>query len=605
MCDRVRSMTLRDRNHASVVFWSLGNEGGIGANTDSMYYLLRQLDGSRRPIHYESFDTRVALKRVMNANPLALVNVARELRKGRPLSGYDINSVMYPTPQSAVRYLSQDSTRPLIICEYAHSMGNSTGNFLSFWEQFYQHPRMQGGFIWDWVDQGLIKYTAEGQSYFAYGGDFGDAPVDTNFCINGVIFPDRRPKPALMEVKYAQQPLWFTQEGGAQSLRIRVSNRYDFLPAAHLLLKWEICAGEKKTESGILRLPQLQPGKDTVITLPFTGLNGVSDEDIWLNITAIQPKQTSWSPAGHEVAWAQLRLRQALPRPEEKPQMRMPVRAEAGNWIFGNEGSEWRIDADSGWITSWRCGGVEQLVKGPRYNLWRASTDNDRGGNPLLRSYAAIWRKKGLDQIEEIPLSVSLLSDSSAVKVRGELRGRGFRMDYETLYVFRSDGSLKVTCSLWRKEDFPLPRVGMQLLLPRMDSLSWFGKGPYETYPDRQAGARVGTYTLAMGELFTPYIRPQESGNRSAVQYARISNSQNRISLRGNGLNISAYPYSLQNLSSALHTSELRETAYTTLLIDGFMAGVGGDLSWLPSVHPEYQLREKAYRFEFVLGANP
>ncbi|GAB4417314.1 MAG: glycoside hydrolase family 2 TIM barrel-domain containing protein [Bacteroidia bacterium] len=603
--ERGRAMVERDKNHASVLIWSLGNESGAGANLDSMAAVIHAADHSRRPIHYESYETPAALKRAMRGNPVALLRLASQVRQGNPLSGYDFVSTMYPTPDRVRALLALDTLRPLLICEYAHAMGNSTGNFGDFWRIFYSEPRAQGGFIWDWVDQGLAAQTADGRSYYAYGGDFGDTSPDSNFCINGLVFPDRRPKPALQEVKHAQQPVAFAWSGWDDPL-LTIRNRYDFRDLSGHLLHWELSEDGRVLHSMVQQAEDVGPGATAQVRLALPPLD--PQREYALTVSLRLKDATTWAPAGHEVAWQQwVRPAQTTTLPEVVlglPAVRLSTAAD-GYTLAGSD-FQLHIDAARGVIDSYRFRGRDLLDAGPVVNLWRAPTDNDEGGNALRRSYAMRWRKAGLDalswQLDSLAIDTTA-GPQARVRIRGRLLGRDKPIAVTQDLVVRPDGSLDIDTRIVRSDDLPLPRVGLLMQVPAaMRQFRWYGLGPEETYPDRHEGGRLGIYSSLVDSLVVPYIKPQTYGNRMGTRWCTLTDDDGwgwRVA--GSDLHVGALPHSLTNLTEARHTHELLPAAFVSLCIDAAMMGVGGDLSWLPSVHEAYLLRAPVYTWSVYL----
>ncbi|MDX2285778.1 MAG: glycoside hydrolase family 2 TIM barrel-domain containing protein [Bacteroidia bacterium] len=604
--DRGRAMAERDKNFASVVIWSLGNEAGAGPNLDSMAAAIDAIDWQQRPLHYESYEPAAPFRRVMRLNPIAATNFLRSLREGHRLSDYDFISTMYPSPQSLLELAARDSTRPVLICEYAHAMGNSTGNFAGFWDAFYRSERMQGGFIWDWVDQGLYKTAPGGRRYFAYGGDFGDASPDSNFCLNGLVFPDRRPKPALQEVKYAQQPFKLSQFGW-DTQRVRIENRYDFLSLAHLDLVWTLMRDGQVLHRASMPLPAVPPGGSAWLDLAFDPALMQAPGEYVLDCAAALREAEAWAAAGELAGWEQFTLQ--VPDSE-------PTAPASGGWLRSTpETDAWlmshpaagtlQIGRRQGQIGWWVKGGDTLLLAGPRLNLWRAPTDNDQGGNAVFPSHGRRWYKAGLNRLEDRVESVEWNAAGDSLRVAGRLTGSGFKAEYRMTYRFMQDGSVELHGSISRNTSGSLPRVGLRCELPlAMSQVRWYGKGPAECYPDRELGARLGRYEAPADSLHTPYIKPQENGNRSGIRWLEVASPGNALAFSGLP-HFSIHPYSLEALTLADHTIDLPAPERRYLYLDHRQAGVGGDLSWLPSVHEDYQILDRQFEFRLTIRTEP
>jgi beta-galactosidase len=611
MCDRARSMLLRDRNHSSVLIWSLGNEGGVGANTDSMAALARRLDPQKRPVHYESFDTDIALGKVLDRKPGAVLRMVRETRRGHDLSRYDINSTMYPSPGDLLELERRDgSARPVILCEYAHAMGNSTGNFAEFWDEFYRSHRLQGGFIWDWVDQGIALRQGDSLIGYGYGGDFGDLPVDSNFCLNGLVFPDRSPKPALQEVKYAQQPVWIEPSDWDRGI-FRLYNLRNFKALDDVELRWRIHGQGGTWRAGWTDTLRTPAGADAYLDLSASWPPPGSTEERWIDFELRLKEDQPWATKGHLLAWDQFPLPFVQPLRLMRDSLLPPAPAvEAAGDSLVVRGPEWEyiFDSQRGELRQIRAAGRNWLAAPASANLWRAPTDNDRGGNPLRPSYAMRWKKAGLDSLRFTAESFESGQEgrSAWVETQGSLRGRNFNGELRLRFSFDGEGQMTLDFRLQRRGDLPLPRVGMIFpLAAEIERAAYFGMGPEENYPDRRRGARYGFYGLEAAAFATPYIRPQESGTRGGLRQARLAADGDTLYIGGQDLHWSLSPFSLADLSEIKHFHELRPAGRHWLCIDGAMSGLGGDLSWLPSIHPPYLLSDQEYSFQFVLQVLP
>jgi beta-galactosidase/beta-glucuronidase len=380
--ERAIRMVERDKNHPSVIVWSLGNESGYGPNHAAMADWIHENDPTR-PVHYHPAEDAPTV---------------------------DILAPMYP-PVDRIIAMAQvpGETRPVIMCEYAHSMGNSTGNLKEYWQAIREHPRLQGGFIWDWMDQGLRQRTPEGVEWFAYGGDFGDEPNDGNFCLNGLVGPDRTPHPALLEYKKILQPVWVEEED-LQSFRVRVTNRYMFSDLGHLRPICRLMADDRMLQERTLILPDLAPGESATAIVPVSPPRLTPGTEYWLSFHFMLGKATPWGKVDHEVASEQIKLPWRAPdapalRPADMPAVQV---AEDGDSIrVSGEEFEVAFSREAGRMTSFRQGERELVAGGPRLNLWRAPTDND--ANTWGDQKAAIrWRDAGLDCLEETVQDVSI-----------------------------------------------------------------------------------------------------------------------------------------------------------------------------------------------------
>ncbi len=589
LVDRAVSMAERDKNHASIVTWSLGNECGWGANFDAMAAAIRAIDDTR-PIHLES-----------RMPPYA-----------NNLTHYDIMSNMYASIEWMKEMTAMDTTRPVILCEYAHAMGNSLGNFYQYWDAFRDpaYPRLQGGFIWDWADQALQKEAPDGTVFFAYGGDFGDQPNDGNFCMNGLVFPDRSPHPALQEVKYVQQPVEVTWNNLANR-EIMVSNRHFFTDLSYLSLNWFLLIDGEKKFSGTLGSQAIRPQSSQVIGIPLPEMVLDSDKEYLLQCTFTLREDTRYARKDYEVAWVQLPI-QAGSWDEKRSTTpgEWEVTSTSDGLSIRSGANLWQVNLKTGDLQSWKKDGVELLAEGPQPNLWRAPTDNDLGGGAA--SFASRWIDFGMDQLQTVVTEVNemeLKDNRWLVATEGMLAGKTEGIRFERDLIFGENGELQIVMSYKVPESAPpLPRIGLKMALnPALTQFAWYGRGPHESYWDRKSGAAMGIWKGSVADQFVPYGRPQEYGNKTDMRWAELQNSQGdglRIqALSGHPLNVSVQPYHLDKLTQARHPHELELDDKIWLYLDWQQMGLGGDDSWSPRTHPEFLLKELEYHWTVILSA--
>lgn len=593
MVDRAISMTERDKNHPCIIMWSLGNECGLGPNFDAMAQAIKKIDSSR-PIHYEG----------------------RNPPYHGSLPSFDIISNMYASIEESIRLSNEDPSRPVILCEYAHSMGNSTGNFKEYWDAFKANPRLQGGFIWDWVDQAIRRKTDKGVEYFAYGGDFGDKPNDGNFCMNGLLFPDRKPQPALQEVKKIQQNIDFA--ANSDFSKINITNQYDFISLDFLELNWALLEDGKVVKSGKTDLGAIPPGETLNWDSPVANQRKTEGKEYVLDLSVRTETSLPWADANHEVAWEQFVL---VPYELSTASQIFPtviLTAEEdtfqtdSTWFFQEtfEETDHRIEIDknTGQITSITVRGEELLVEGPKPNLWRAPIDNDEGGGE--RSFASRWLAYGLNNLEQSVDSVAYMRFTpyqGTINIFGKLQAKTDAISYKMRYFFKGKGDIEISLELEVPENCPpLPRVGtMWKLKENLNAVYWYGRGPHESYWDRKWGARIGEYIGTVDEQYVNYGRPQENGNKTDIRQFAIADATG-VGLEFNPMevffNANAHTYSLSSLAEANYPYELVPAGYTTLHIDYQQMGVGGDDSWNPRTHEVYQLKEKNYSFRYTVN---
>ncbi len=601
---RMTRLVARDKNHPSIIIWSLGNESGIGNNHHAMYQWTKQNDPSR-PVQYEGggSDTeatdiicpmyaRIEDDQVYGPDPSVTPKIAIKKWIGLP-----------------------NETRPLILCEYAHAMGNSIGNFHKYWQAFRQYPRLQGGFIWDWVDQGLTKTDENGQSYWAYGGDFGDTINDRQFCINGLIYPDRSVHPTLHEVKKAQQFYQFSL-ASLDPLTIEVVNENLFGTNDNEQLQWSIIKDGHVLAEGDVALDVLPQNKQ-IILLADERPNMTADHDYFLNINVVLSRATQWADAGHITATEQLALPVVTslalsPAPQtQAPSLNIKKQAVT----VEGDGFQLQFEPDSGYLTKWLVEGENRLAQGPKDNFYRAPLDNDIGTSEIDRvdpnSWVARWAEIGLNDLVVECLQFDAQQLTNRVLITSQFVYRfDQRVLFQTTWQYSIDiaGEVSINVDVVTANHLPsLPRIGMEWALvsdtletiPSSKTVTWYGRGPHENYPDRKTSAHFGCYESSIDQMHTNYIFPSDNGLRCDVKSAQIGAMQ----LSGD-FHFSVSRFTQSNLANAKHTNELVDSGQLFVRVDGFHMGVGGDDSWTPSVHQEYRLEQNHYRYQLKVSMN-
>ena len=589
MSQRVTRMVQRDRNHPSIIIWSLGNESGHGVNHDALYRWIKSEDPSR-PVQYEGGGANTA------ATDIICPMYAR----------VDQDQPFPAVPKWSIKkWLSMPGEqRPLILCEYAHAMGNSFGGFAKYWQAFRQYPRLQGGFVWDWVDQSLTKYDENGKAWSAYGGDFGDTPNDRQFCMNGLVFADRTPHPALYEAKHEQQFFQFTLLPGAER-QIEVTSEYLFRRSDNEVLHWSIAQDGNPLAAGEIVLDIAPQGRQ-VITLPDVPMPETAGQ-LWLTVRVEQPQATAWSDAGHISAWQQWKLQEKLSL-TQLPSARTAPQLNVSENVFTveNDNKRWQFDRQSGLLTQYWIGDSAQLLTPLTDQFTRAPLDNDIGVSESTRidpnAWVERWKAAGHYQAEATLLHCAADTLSDAVLITTE---HAWQYQGETLFISRKSyridgkGEMQITVDVDVASDTPHPaRIGLSCQLVQIaERVNWLGLGPHENYPDRLGAACFDRWDLSLDEMYTPYVFPSENGLRCGTRELHYGAHQ----WRGDFLfNISRF--SQQQLMATSHRHLLQPEAGTWLNIDGFHMGVGGDDSWSPSVLPEFLLSAGRYHFQFIWG---
>ncbi|GIO34786.1 MULTISPECIES: beta-galactosidase subunit alpha [Paenibacillus] len=580
--DRVRRMVERDKNHPSVIFWSLGNESGFGCNFRAMSAWCKEHDPTRL-VHYE---------------------------EDREAEVCDVVSTMYSSVEKMEGFgQMEDHPKPHVLCEFAHAMGNGPGGLRAYFDVFDKYRRLQGGFVWEWIDHGLSRKTADGKADYAYGGDYGDVPNNGNFVIDGLIRPDRTPSPGLIEYKKIIEPVRVDMiEGG----RIRITNRYDFIGLDHLQAHYSVTADGRTLQSGVLALPPVAPGESCELEAPLrddqTQTVAEPDAERWLNIGFTLAADCDWAPQGHEVAWAQFALPAAAPaEPKAAAASAESLSAsEEGRMLtIGNDAFRMTFDRLKAGIDSLKFGGKELIRRGPRLNFWRAPIDNDM-------YVLADWRKAHLDRLSErIDDFRWERLDETAVRVTWNSRiappvhDWGFRCAVS--YTVSGSGLVVIDVNGTPEGTPPsmLPKIGLQLEIPGdMEHVRWYGRGPGESYSDSKEAGRFGVYRNTVDGLFTPYVYPQENGNRTDVRWVSIAD-ESGIGLLAAGapvLEFSARRYTDADLEAAQHMSDLVPREFIALNLDYRQNGLGSN-SCGPAQSPEHAVKPEPFRFRILLQA--
>ena len=607
--DRAVRMLERDKNHACVIAWSIGNEGGYGANHDAMAAAIRSNRDSR-PIHYEQAEDATVV---------------------------DMVSMMYPSVERVLAEGAKDDPRPFFMCEYSHAMGNGPGNLKEYWDAIYAHDRLIGGCVWEWFDHGLRRRETDGTEWFAYGGDFGDFPNDGNFVADGLVSPDREPHPALLELKHVYRPVHIEAIDLARGL-LRMTNRHAFGSLAAYTLEAEVLAIDGATTHVDLPLPAIAAGETQDIHLDRALLEGTGDR--WLTLHLRRREATPWCPRGHEVVAQQFALPASVANAAGEPDKsdrdasrnkRSSRRAASAlRLLQGHEHAQvagddvcWHWHRHLGIVTRWRAGEREQLASGPVPNLWRAPTDNDGGlifggepwkgeqrTEPFVRT-ARRWMQVGLDALQRRVEHIDCVpgDDGSVVATVRFVLAAVYRrpvMRWTMQHTFMPDGGWRIDNALDPlQDDLPdLPRIGLALQLPAgMQRYDWFGMGPHENYEDRRESARMGQWHADIRLPF-PYLRPQEYGNRTDARWLRVTDA------RGNGLhaeggaplNVSVHAWPMQDLMHCRHPHQLPRHEETWVYLDHRQGGLGSE-SCGPRPLPQYLLQPAPTRFAVTLRA--
>ena len=575
--DRGKRMVERDKNQPCIIMWSMGNEAGDGENFVKLYEWIKSRDNTRpvayQPAWYEDHT--------------------------------DVVFPMYKNIEFISEYAEKKTDKPLILCEYAHAMGNSVGNLQDYWDAFEKYDALQGGFIWDWVDQVILKTAENGTDYWAYGGDFGDefAENDSNFCANGLIAADRTINPHMHEVKKVYQPVQFEADKLSRG-RIKVTNRYDFIDLNHLDFEWFIKGNDKIISSGKMGKLDLIAGESQKLTFSLSGIIPEQGVEYFLMIRAKTNQNHPLISKGHIVAWEQFQL----PISRElttTPSTDMPViilDTDAGIEVHG-EAFSVIFNSATGQIKQYIYNGIEIFINPIEANFWRAPNDNDLGNGMPKRT--GLWKNVS-DSLKTEVIRSEVKNGLAHIEVKSSY----LSINLNSVYKVYGNGIINIDnkYSIADTSLPEIPRIGIKMsLLGDFDELAWFGRGPHESYSDRKTSAAVGLYHGSVWEQTFQYVRPQETGNKTDVRWMALSNG--KIGLMAKGAptfdsSVHQYPYEdLDYVPKGQKHGKLdiQQKDQVDWLIDLKQMGVGGDNSWGARPHDKYTLPPGNYDYSFML----
>jgi beta-galactosidase len=585
--DRAVRMVERDKNHASILLWSLGNESGYGPNHIAMAEWIQKRDDSRL-VHYEG--------------------AAPHYKGDSNVDALDVESRMYASTSDIEAYaLDGTNSKPLFLCEYSHAMGNGPGDLQDYWNVIYAQPKLMGGCVWEWCDHGIEVETPAGVPYYAYGGDFGDKPNDGNFCIDGLVSPDRKPHVGLMELKQVIAPVVMASEDVRSGI-VAITNRYDFVDLSHLSLRWKLERGGELVDQGVTGPLEAAPGETQTVALFYREPIAASDGCV-LTLSVWQHLETRYAAPGHEVAFAQFEaIGTAASGTEAGDAARSRtefMEAAENDGVLQIAGFDfaYAFDLGKGTVTGISRHGVEMIDEPVRFNLWRAPTDNDMYirkewesegyGRAVMKVYDVSWETLA-DASVRVTVDFSLGSYIRSPILRGKSE-----------WTFLPSGEAKLAVAVDVREDAPyLPRFGISLVMPKgTEEVEYYGYGPHESYVDKRASVRKGRYLLGVDEMARTYVMPQETGSRYGTEWATVTTEL------GMGLHFDApEPFSFQalhatasDMKDAMHTPELARRQQTFVNIDYKMSGVGSG-SCGPQLSEKYRLSEKRLQFELSLS---
>ena len=597
---RIKRMVERDKNHPSIIMWSMGNEGGDGVNFIGCSNWLRTRDPSR-PVHYERAENR---------------------------DHVDIYTPMYPGVEWLKKWASKKHERPLIMCEYMHAMGNSLGGMSDYWDLIRKEPQLQGGCIWDWVDQGLRKTSEDGRSFFAYGGDYGpsDTPSDGNFLINGLVQPDRRPNPHFFEAKKAYQN-FLVRSVGLNDFLIEITNEHFFISSKEYLISWKLKADGEVIQFGEFNDLILMPQESRHVKVPVNEFNMEPITEYFLEVEFRLKNDKGLLKANHLVAWEQLSIvNYATIKNNHKAAHSLyldnipsfdNVRESDENFVIVGDSFKIVFSKKKGTLESWSINGRRYLLEGPMPNFWRTPIDNDFGNN--MPGRLAVWRKASQYQMVK---DVEVTNNKNFVGIQVYFNYPDLNSTGNITYSIYGNGRIIVTHVFEpNSSDIPdLPKFGTKMSIPKeYNNMTWFGRGPHESYIDRRSSTKIDVFSGKVSEQYHPYVRPQENGNKTDVRWATFTNEDGEGIMFSGFLSLNASHFKPEDFDDgftmdkignildvrkrkkAMHTIDLVERELVYLDIDHKQMGVGGENSWGAQPLKKYKIEPKKYTYHFIM----
>lgn len=602
--DRVIRMVERDKNHASIVSWSLGNESGCGPNHAAAAAWVKDYDPTRF-MHYEG-----AQGAPEHPEYLPVFSDAHKAREKETYSNptdpsyVDVLSRMYPSlGQLENMALSPYIHRPIVMCEYAHAMGNSLGNMKEYWDLIYDNKNLIGGYIWDWIDQGILQTDENGTEYYVYGGDFGDTPNADNFCLNGIIASDRTAKPAIEECKYIYQPL-IIESVDLQKGEVLLTSRYNFTNLKDYELRWAVYENGSEISNGVLGSVNLNPGDYTTVDIPYTKPKVKGNTEYWLRISLHSKEDNLYSKKGFEIAKEQFKLPLGERNVVISKTSAAPTISELDNVVsVTGKSFEVTFDKETGLLTSYSSKGSKLIEKSLTPNFWRPQTDNDKGGWRTTEKLGE-WKEMA-SRLQLNTFEITEKDGLQLIDVQLEVKDT---LQLDLSYSVSALGEVKVSYQLNIDEDCSEPlRIGMVAgVNEQLSNMSFYGNGPFENYTDRNQASEIGEYSGSIYDFIHNYVQPQEQANYTEVRWLKLTNSKGAgMKIEGhNVLSTSVWPWSAHQLEDARHTNELKVEDFLTVNIDLIQAGVGGNDSWSMNARPidKYRLLEKEYSYSFIIS---
>lgn len=601
--DRAIRMAERDKNHPSIIFWSMGNEAGYGANFASISAWLKDFDPTR-PIHYEGAQGTPTDPKTVDIISRFYPRVQDEYLNPNIPEGEDKERAENARWERLLSIaLDTTNNRPVLTSEYAHSMGNALGNFKEYWDEIYSNKRMLGGFIWDWVDQGLYKKDADGREFLAYGGDFGDKPNLHAFCFNGIVFADRGLTPKYFEVKKVYQPMKVEIDKiDPDEILLNITNRNHFINLDEYNIKWSIIANGDTLKSGNISA-DIPYGKTRNISVKTGKYTTAKENDIWLRVSFQLKENTLWATKNFETGFEQLKIKEGINNNSTaKIEHFKSITKE--NDLIQITGQRFTavFDMQKASLTSLKYNGMEMLVSYPMFQGYRSPVDNDKGfGNWLAKD----WKQQGLDSLKRVINNCKVIKETKDyIKIQATVSNfsKNGSIEHIAIWTINGDGNIGISNSFIPKGELPeLPRLGITMSLNQdLEQFEWYGHGPYENYADRKESCPMGIYKSTVTEQYVAYPRPQDTGNKEGVRWLKLTDKKGkgiRIDCTSGTMSTSALHFSANDLDKASHAYLLNPRKEVILSLDAIMLGLGNS-SCGPGVLKKYAVEKRTYNLE-------
>ena len=584
--DRVQRCVIRDKNRPSVIIWSLGNESGWGVCFEKAARWVKEYDDTRL-VHYEG-------ENYGDGEYEDYEETTRDL---------DLRSWMYPPLQQVIDYCEDpEKKKPLVLCEYIHAMGNGPGDAEDYWQLVQKYPKFAGGFVWEWCDHAVFMgRTASGKPKYYYGGDFGETLHDGNFCMDGLVYPDRTPSAGLLEVKNVYRPVRVTLDSDGQ---FTFYNLMDFTGTGALRVVYEITVDGLLAGTGELELPDIPPHQSETFSL---GLPEWDGEAVAIRFIYLLKEADELLDEGHELGFDQIILEDGDPAaqmlaemsPESDEGDELSVQEEDDRVVLRGSKFRYVYDKKTGAFSEMVYDQQTLLTHPMEYNIWRAPTDNDR-------QIRTIWEAHGYDRTYSRAYETNVYAWTGKVTLctRLGLVADGLRkvLDIEAEWTVQRNGQVDCTLHASRDHHFPaLPRFGLRMMLPQsMDMVEYYGYGPNESYPDKHRASWLAVFDTTVDELFEDYLKPQENGSHWGCRYLTIGDADRGLFVAGEDFSFNASRYTEEELTRKAHNFELEKCPDTVLCIDYKQAGIGSN-SCGPELLPQYQLAEESFTMHVTL----